>query len=283
MVKRMVPAPRIRHHNAYPKEAPNNYLHRHAGEYQHPVNNFFHWIPAFAGMTTQQFLRLIHSFSKCSGIGKGLTLIFGLVLSASVLAGESETRLERILGELESYSAAFEQIRLNSAGETVETAIGVVYLQRPGRIHWAYWEPYVQLIISDGASVWIYEEDLEQVIIRDATDSIEDSPAAVLGGNVKIDEHYIVLELGGEEGADWLGLTPKDLDAQYESIRLGFVDKQLSGMVLQDGMGNRTNIRFLDTQRNPALAPELFRFTPPEGVDIIDNRVNQAGEAPVPE
>ena len=228
-------------------------------------------------------IRYQDAYAGCSGIIKWLGLIAGLVLSASVVAGEPETRLERILGELESYSAAFEQIRLNTAGESVESAIGVVYMQRPGRIHWAYWEPYVQLIISDGASVWIYEEDLEQVIIRDATDSIEDSPAAVLGGNVNIEEHYIVLEMGVEEGTDWLELTPKDLDAQYESIRLGFVDEQLTGMVLLDGLGNRTNIRFLDTQRNPALAPELFRFMPPEGVDIVDNRVNQASEAPVPE
>ena len=210
----------------------------------------------------------------------GCTLITGLILSSLAYAGEPEARLEQLLAGLDSYSAAFEQTSENSAGETTETAIGVVYMQRPGRIHWAYWEPYIQLIVSDGISVWNYEEDLEQVIIRDASDSIEDSPAAVLSGEIDIEEHYIVLELGVEEEVDWLELTPKDLEAQYESIRLGFIKEELSGMVLNDGLGNRTNIRFLDTQTNPRLAPDLFQFTPPEGADIIDNRANQGGDEP---
>lgn len=212
--------------------------------------------------------------------GRWCALTAGLILSSLAYAGESEERLEKLLAGMDSYSAAFEQTSENSAGETTEAAIGVVYMQRPGRIHWAYWEPYIQLIVSDGVSVWNYEEDLEQVIIRDASDSIEDSPAAVLGGEIDIEEHYIVLELGVEEGIDWLELTPKDLEAQYESIRLGFVNEELTGMVLNDGLGNRTNIRFLDTQANPKLAPELFQFTPPEGVDIIDNRTSQGANSP---
>jgi chaperone LolA len=214
---------------------------------------------------------------------KTFITIAGFLLSSLANAGEPEARLEKLLNGLESYSAAFEQTSENNAGETTETAIGVVYMQRPGRIHWAYWEPYIQLIVSDGVSVWNYEEDLEQVIIRDASDSIEDSPAAVLGGKVDIEEHYIVLELGEEEGIEWLELTPKDLEAQYESIRLGFVNEDLAGMVLNDGLGNRTNIKFLDTQANPKLADELFKFTPPEGVDIIDNRAQQDAAAPAAE
>jgi hypothetical protein len=32
------------------------YLHRHAGENQHPVNNYFDWILACARMTTQKII-----------------------------------------------------------------------------------------------------------------------------------------------------------------------------------------------------------------------------------
>ena len=36
------------------RETLQQYLYRHAGEYRHPVNNCFYWIPAFAGMTNCQ-------------------------------------------------------------------------------------------------------------------------------------------------------------------------------------------------------------------------------------
>ena len=43
-------------------EAQIKSLHRHAGEYQHPVNNCFDWILAYARMTTQRILGLIQRF-----------------------------------------------------------------------------------------------------------------------------------------------------------------------------------------------------------------------------
>ena len=46
------------------KEALIKSLHRHAGEYQHPVNNCFDWILAYARMTTQRIFGLIQRFPK---------------------------------------------------------------------------------------------------------------------------------------------------------------------------------------------------------------------------
>jgi outer membrane lipoprotein carrier protein len=201
-----------------------------------------------------------------------LLFTFYFLLSTSLIAGEDESRLEGFLDGLESYSAAFEQIQFNESGEQLEKAIGVVYMRRPGMIHWSYWEPYTQLIISDGVSLWIYEEDLEQVIIKDVSDSIEDSPAAILAGDVVINDHYVVISQGVHDGKAWMELTPRDIESQYAAIKLGFVENQLTDMELYDSMDNKTVIRFLDTKRNTKLNLELFQFTPPEGVDVIDSR-----------
>jgi len=190
----------------------------------------------------------------------------------SVHALEPENRLEVFLQDLDTYSAAFEQTQLNERGEELEQSVGVVYMRRPGMIHWSYWEPYAQLIISDGITLWIYEEDLEQVIIKDVSNSIENSPAALLGGEVDINEHYIVLEQGVSEDINWMELTPRDIESQYSTVRLGFQNDQLVRMLLLDSLGNQTLIRFLDTKRNTSLKLELFQFTPPEGTDVIDSR-----------
>jgi outer membrane lipoprotein-sorting protein len=43
-------------------------------------------------------------------------------------------------------------------------------------------------------------------------------------------------------------------------------------MILNDHLGQTTVIKLLDMKRNNALNIELFQFTVPEGVDVIDSR-----------
>ena len=201
------------------------------------------------------------------------TFYFSLFTSPG-FAETPETRLDHFLEGLETYSAAFQQQLFNESGEQLEKSLGVFYLRRPGMFHWAYYEPYSQMIISNGITLWIYEEDLEQVIIRNIGDSLGQSPAAILGGNVKIAEHYLVIDMGNSEGLDWMELTPRDIDSQYTSIRLGFEGNHLKKMLLYDNLGLQNLITFIDTKRNTKLNIELFDFTPPTDTDVIDERMH---------
>jgi len=189
-----------------------------------------------------------------------------------VWAAESESLLDNFFTDLETYSAAFEQQLVDESDVEIEKFIGMFYMRRPGMFRWVYCEPYLQMIISDGNTLWIYDEDLEQTIIRNIGDATEDSPAAILGGEVRINNHYLMIELEASDGISWMELTPRDAGSQYDSIRLGFIDNQLTKLILFDSLGQKNSITFIDTIRNKTLAIELFGFTPPEGIDIIDNR-----------
>jgi outer membrane lipoprotein carrier protein len=191
---------------------------------------------------------------------------------SSVAADGQAKQLDDFLSDLETLSAAFEQTSLNQFGEELEKSVGVMHVRRPGMFHWAYWEPYVQYLISDGVNLWIYDEDLEQVSIRDISNVIEDSPAAILGGEIDINEHYVAINMDTTDGNDWIELTPRDVESQYSSIQLGFKEGQLYSMILLDHLGQTTLIKLLDMKRNTALNIELFQFTVPEGVDVIDSR-----------
>lgn len=212
-----------------------------------------------------------------SGTRPGWTAV--LVLAASFLCAPAVpadevpvARLERFLDGLTSLSAEFEQVLVSEAGEEMERSAGEVHIQRPGKFHWAYREPFPQTIVCDGRSLWIHDEDLEQVTVRDVTASLEDSPAALLGGDVNVDAHYVVIDLGTTEGVAWMELTPRDLDAEYRAVRLGFRGDEPAGMVLFDNLGQTTRISFRDVKRNVDLDPALFSFTPPAGADVIDER-----------
>lgn len=211
------------------------------------------------------------------GLVASAALLLALLSVPAVPRAESEPAdqlnpLEMFLADLNTFSAGFEQTLVNELGEEMERSVGALYVERPGKFHWAYWEPFPQLIVSDGRSLWIYDEDLEQVTVKDVTASIDDSPAALLGGDVDVDAHYVVLEAGESEGVQWLELTPRDIESQYETVRLGFRDGDLAAMELFDNLGQKTRIVFQDVRRNPPLEAGLFEFTPPAGIDVVDER-----------
>ncbi|MBI1733202.1 MAG: outer membrane lipoprotein chaperone LolA [Gammaproteobacteria bacterium] len=178
------------------------------------------------------------------------------------------------LDGLHTFSAGFEQRLYSEFGEELEHSIGTVYIQRPGRFQWSYFEPYTQSIISDGTALWVYDADLEQATVKDFSHSVGDSPVSILDGSGDINVHYVVLNTGEQGGVQWLELTPRDPDSDYTTIRLGFAGGNLAGMVLFDNLSQRTEITFKDARRNVTLDPALFEFTPPAGLDVIDSRTN---------
>ncbi len=187
-------------------------------------------------------------------------------------APAADNLLKTFLTDLDTFTAEFEQTLFNEAAEELESSAGVVTLMRPGKFHWVYTQPYSQYLISDGNQLWIYDEDLEQVSVSAISDAIEKSPASVLAGDTDLEDNYIITDLGNMDGADWVELASADPESQYNSIRLGFNGEELSGMILFDNLGQTTRILFKNGKRNDSVDVSMFDFTPPEGVDVIDNR-----------
>ena len=209
--------------------------------------------------------------SRCKNL---LAIIFILVPlgTTSLHAGEKENPLDNFLHNLNSFKADFTQTLSNERGDILETSSGEVYMQNPGKFRWVYKDPYSQLIITDGETLWIYDEDLEQVTIRDISKTIDKTPAAVISGQENINEHYVSIEMGNIEGYDWIELTPRDIENQYSSVRLGFNKNELGMMVLFDNLGQTTRIDFLNPVRNQHFEGPLFTFEIPDNVDVIDDR-----------
>jgi outer membrane lipoprotein carrier protein len=209
---------------------------------------------------------------------KKYTYLYLFVTSFSLFAmfqlakAEEVTPLATFLDKLETFQADFKQTLINENGEELETVTGIVYMKSPGKFRWDYQDPYSQMIITDGSTLWLYDEDLEQVTIKDITGSIENTPAAILSGEENINEHFVVIDMGVIEGFNWIELTPKDIENQYSSIRLGFDHDKLGMMVLFDNLGQTTRIDFLNSKRNGKLKPTLFTFEPPINVDVLDDR-----------
>ena len=58
-------------------------------------------------------------------------------------------------------------------------------------------------------------------------------------------------------------------DSGFEKVSLGFAGDELRAMILLDSLGQTSSLVFARIERNPSLAPSLFRFTPPANTDVI--------------
>jgi outer membrane lipoprotein carrier protein len=81
----------------------------------------------------------------------------------------------------------------------------------------------------------------------------------------------VVKDDGAAQGLNWLVLAPKGNteDASFRTARLGFGSAGLVKMQVVDALGQRTVIDFSGWKRNPAFGKDVFRYSPPKGVDVI--------------
>ena len=115
----------------------------------------------------------------------------------------------------------------------------------------------------------MYDPDLEQVTQRGLADALGQVPSLLLvqtGAN--IDEHFEVSDFGSIEDLTWVGLKPRDENAGYQQLMIGFLGEQLNMIKLVDGLGNETRLSLTQVKDNPELSKDIFDFEIPEGADL---------------
>src|SRR5262249_32621074 len=138
-----------------------------------------------------------------------------------------------------------------------------------GGFGWSVEKPYKQLLVGDGERVWIYDPDLNQVVIKRSDRALGTTPAALLAGREEVEQAFDWRDLPASGGLDWLGATPKDKEAAFSDIRLGFDGGGVAALEIAAHFGQRSMIWLSRLAGNPKLAPDLFKFVPPKGADVI--------------
>jgi hypothetical protein len=184
----------------------------------------------------------------------------------SVQAGGIEA-LQKFNADTDGISGSFSQ-SVQSRNKT-RSAQGRFSILRPGLFKWEYTSPYKQTIVGDGSHIWLYDIDLAQITKTAQNQAIGDSPAAILSNKDALSASYSLKEDGSAGGIDYVLATPKRSNAGYQYIRLGFKGDDLAEMHLKDSFGNQTTIKFNNLNTRPNLSRSQFRFTPPQGVDVL--------------
>ena len=202
--------------------------------------------------------------------------LFTSFFVSPVLAGKAVDRLNAFFGSKGALRADFVQRVQGATFSQPKESRGILMMQRPGKFRWDYRAPFPQLILADGKRLWIYDQDLEQVVVKPLNAALGDTPALLLsGGNSSdstLEQQFFITELDeSRDGLYWVQLLPKATESNFQEMRLGFGEKHISKMELVDGFGQRTELLFSNVEINARLPEDSFVFVPPKGVDVVGN------------
>jgi outer membrane lipoprotein carrier protein len=198
-------------------------------------------------------------------------LAIGAILPLASHASGVE-RLNQFMAGTQSATGEFEQRIYGRDRKVVQESRGTLAFWRPGRFRWTYVKPYAQVIVGDGARVWVYDEELNQVTVRKLDLALGATPAALLAGSNEALKAFALEDAGTRDGLEWVEAVPREKESNFERIRMGFGFSGLERMELVDSFGQTTELRFTGFQRNARVDPQLFRFVPPKGADVVGDR-----------
>lgn len=203
-----------------------------------------------------------------------LIAIASLALSAASAGGSpgtdaGEALVEHFVADVETLSGRFEQRLIDAQGDILEVSSGTLDIERPGRFRWAYVEPYEQLLVADGLNIWSYDVDLAQVTVKPQDEALANTPALLLGGSDDVMDEFSYDGSYEAGGLTWARLVPIDTDSGFRRVELAFDDGELARMVFLDNLEQTTVVSLYEVRVNEAIDPLRFRFTAPDGVDVV--------------
>ncbi len=221
---------------------------------------------------TRQYLERISRVAVSSLI----SLFLLLPASAQEAVSQEQGAIARLHGLLEqtrTLSAEVDQLLMDQDGRELQETRALLLMEKPAKFHWEITQPYEELMVTDGETIWRYEPDLDQVTIQPFDNDLDRTPVMLLNGDAdSITEAYDVSSTNmGEELVRFI-LIPRNPDRLFERLSLTFKGPVLEEMQFEDSLGQQTSLTFREVNRNVPLDQGQFTFTPPAGVDVIDNR-----------
>lgn len=171
--------------------------------------------------------------------------------------------------DLQSLSGTFTQEVRDKSGRVSRQSAGSFAIARPGKFRFVYEKPYRQTIVSDGTTVWLYDEDLNQVTQRKLGDTVSEQPLALLLDAAAADKLFELKALESAGSIGYIEAKPKKADAAFAELRVAMVALQPKELTWRDALQNANTLRFGELSKNTKLAVDAFTFTPPKGADIL--------------
>lgn len=233
--------------------------------------------------TKHRFARLERGVSKraCGGLA-AVCLVAAFALIA---AGAAEPAIDQYVRQLESSYKGVNSLKADFTqsyqwGSRTRRESGTVYFARGGRMRWEYREPNEKLFIADDKNVLMYVPE-EKQLTRTTAKASEDVrvPFRLLLSRLdmhKVFEHIEFADgaMDAAQGDRVLRAIPKHGDdSGIHQVLLDISpDFDIRKIIVTYTDRSQMTFDFQDVKRNVTVSAGLFRFTPPPGTQIIDQK-----------
>ncbi|MEP6715988.1 MAG: outer membrane lipoprotein chaperone LolA [Terriglobia bacterium] len=157
-------------------------------------------------------------------------------------------------------------------GHPAQNEAGVLYLKKPGRMRWEYTDPPGKLFLSDGKAVYLYtpeDRKAEKGKLKESDDMR--APLAFLLGKLDFAREFKDFELRAEGTDTWIVARPKSANLAYNKVEfLAQPSGEIRRVRITGQDQSLLSFTFSGEQLNAAVAPSLFAFTAPAGVQIVE-------------
>ncbi len=211
--------------------------------------------------------------------------VFIIFLMLPVVAwGKEDKNLDEIINEIQSryekmgdFHSKFTQEATVKALNKVQKAEGEVWFKKPGKMRWNYYKPAKDQIVSDGSTIWLYNDEEKQVV-KSSLDKVVDTHTTTTFlsglGNLKeqFNAQFSEPKPFDENGNYLIDLTPKKSDEQYDKVAIA-VDRKtmlVKDVYLYDPFGNLTKVKLENIEINKGVSDSLFKFKAPKGTEVIE-------------
>jgi outer membrane lipoprotein carrier protein len=177
------------------------------------------------------------------------------------------------LSRVAHMSASFTQQTVDRTLRVLQENTGRLWVNPGAKFRIETDAPSEQTLVSDGSSFWVYDADLEQVIVSKLEADLSQTPVLLLGGNLaEINASYAISYYEDELGQNYV-LSPLSSESLFTSLSISFQQSVPVRIAILDALGQRTLINIQDVIVSDQIEPVIFSFEPPVGTDVIDDRL----------
>jgi len=156
-------------------------------------------------------------------------------------------------------------------GRPKRTESGILQLRKPGKMRWDYAQPKGKLFISDGKQMWIYtpaDNRVEQMKLKESEDM--KAPLAFLLGKLDFSKEFRNIQAKPEGASQRITAEPKTDNLPYTAVEFLVGPQSQIQQVKVTGFDKSiTQFQFSEEKVDPLLDAKLFQFTPPKGVELV--------------
>lgn len=198
------------------------------------------------------------------------------------LAAKSTPSIEELVREFESHYANVttlqaDFVQSSYAWGRTRVESGKVYMERGGKMRWAYEKPEEKLFVSNGKSLVLYVPAEKQMTVSSSQDAAEARvPLDLLVSHLQLSRVFSRIEfaphaLEADPGDVVIRGYPRLLyKRDYRSAVIELTPQfDIHRLVVFYPDNSTMQFEFTHIERNRPLAPSLFALAPPPGTQVI--------------